>query len=298
MKNCVILTMDNLDDFVCYDSLLEIPMAHLDWKTHEISWRNKDINWNDFDAVIIRSCWDYQDHCDEFLTVLDRINKSSAILMNSLDIVHWNINKLYLAELEKQGVPIVPTIWENNYSEKALQSASEIFNNSNLIIKPCISANADDTYRLNLKGKNFEQANLKASFTEREFMIQPFMPAIIDEGEFSLFFFNNQYSHAILKTPKSDDFRVQEEHGGQLASIIPEDKLMQTAKHALNKIPYATLYARLDFVRHNDEFAMMEAELIEPSLYFNLDKKSPENFARAFISFYEVCLQKINKSDK
>lgn len=291
MKNCVLLSMDNLDEFGCYDSLLEKPMAAAGWKTHEISWRNKSINWNNFEAVIIRSCWDYQDHCEEFLKVLDIINESNAVLVNSLDVVHWNINKHYLKELQEQGVQIVPTIWESHYSEKLIKMAYDEFNTSNLIIKPCISANADDTFRLNSNSK-IDHAKLKLTFDNREFMIQPFMPAIIDEGEFSLFFFNGEYSHAILKTPKTNDFRVQEEHGGQLKAIIPEEKLMQTAASSLQNIPYTTLYARLDFVRSGKQFAMMEAELIEPSLYFNLDKKSPTNFVNAFISFYDEHLSK------
>jgi len=283
--------MDNLDEFGCYDSLLEKPMAAVGWKTHEISWKDKNVDWNDFEAVIIRSCWDYQDHCEEFLKVLDVINESNAVLANSLEVVHWNINKRYLRELQKQDVLIVPTIWENNYSEKLIELACDDFNTANLIIKPCISANADDTFRLNPNSK-IDHAKLKLVFENREFMIQPFMPAIINEGEFSLFFFNGKYSHAILKTPKTNDFRVQEEHGGRLTAINPEEKLMQTAIDALEKIPYPTLYARLDFVRSGDQFAMMEAELIEPSLYFNLDENSPQNFAEAFISFFDDYLSK------
>jgi len=291
MKNCVLLTMDRLDDFVCYDSLLTKPFADLGWATHEISWRDKNIDWNDFDAVIIRSCWDYQDHCEEFLSVLDSIDKSTAKLMNSLETVCWNINKRYLAYLEEQDVFIIPTLWENNYSRKLLETAFELFNSNDLIVKPCISANADDTYRLNSKNV-IDHIKLEHLFTDRELMIQPFVPAIIDEGEFSLFFFNGKYSHTILKKPKSGDFRVQEEHGGQLVAVLPENELLLTARNTLEKIPFSTLYARLDFVRHGNQFAMMEAELIEPSLYFNLDKKSPGCFAHAFISFYDDCFDK------
>ena len=44
------------------------------------------------------------------------------------------------------------------------------------------------------------------------------------------------------------------------------------------------LYARLDLVKFNGEYCLMEAELIEPSLYFNMDEKSPERFANAMIA--------------
>lgn len=111
-------------------------------------------------------------------------------------------------------------------------------------------------------------------------MVQPFMSAIVTEGEFSLFFFGSEYSHAILKTPKTGDFRVQEEYGGQLQRIEPEPLLLALSRQALAAIPAATLYARIDWVRAGEGFALMELELIEPSLYFNLDSQAAERFAR------------------
>lgn len=43
------------------------------------------------------------------------------------------------------------------------------------------------------------------------------------------------------------------------------------------------LYTRADYVRTaNNTFALMELELIEPSLYFNMDPESPERFAKVF----------------
>ena len=112
-------------------------------------------------------------------------------------------------------------------------------------------------------------------------MAQPFMASVVDEGEYSLFYFDGAYSHAIVKRPGDGDFRVQEEHGGRLEAVVPEHALLEAGAGALAKLPGQALYARLDFVRDGDEFALMEAELIEPSLYFQLDKESPERFAAA-----------------
>ena len=119
-----------------------------------------------------------------------------------------------------------------------------------------------------------------------QFLLQPFMDAIIDEGEYSLFYFNGTLSNCILKTPKNNDFRVQEEHGGQLKLVNePDTLLVECGNQCLDVIDEQLLYARLDFVRYQDSFALMEAELIEPSLYFNMDPESPERFARAFNNF-------------
>ena len=113
------------------------------------------------------------------------------------------------------------------------------------------------------------------------------MPSVISEGEYSLFYFNNIYSHALLKKPASKDFRVQEEFGAEHTSISPEKLLLRSAEKVLCQIPSATLYARLDFVRNNNEFLLMEAELIEPALYFNMSQGSAQRFAQQFVDYYQ-----------
>jgi hypothetical protein len=119
-------------------------------------------------------------------------------------------------------------------------------------------------------------------------MVQPFVPAIIEQGEYSLFYFADHYSHCILKTPKSGDFRVQEEHGGILQSITPSKELLTAAKKALQTIPEKVLYARIDLVQYQGEYQLMEIELIEPSLYFNLDDKAAPRFAKAFDQWMKI----------
>ncbi|MEL0037222.1 MAG: hypothetical protein VW882_12585, partial [Gammaproteobacteria bacterium] len=250
---------------------------------------NEPTDWNNFDYVIIRSTWDYQDHADEFIKVLQEIENSCATLLNPLSIVEWNVNKHYLRDLESDGVAIVPTVWNDLLTEELLVSAFHDFEKSELIIKPAVSANADDTYRINHDNLQAFLKENQPKFQNREFLLQPFMDAITDEGEYSLFYFNGELSHCILKTPKDNDFRVQEEHGGRLKLIEkPENELLSCGEICLSAIPETLLYARLDFVRYKGSFVLMEAELIEPSLYFNLDPQSPQRFARAFANYVKT----------
>jgi glutathione synthase/RimK-type ligase-like ATP-grasp enzyme len=124
---------------------------------------------------------------------------------------------------------------------------------------------------------------LEQIFSQSEFMVQPFMQNIVDEGEYSLFYFNGVFSHAVLKKPKENDFRVQEEHGGIFKSVEPTEQQKSIAKNIVGKLSVLPLYARTDLVRTDDnDFALMELEVIEPSLYFNMDSQSPERFAKAF----------------
>jgi len=113
-------------------------------------------------------------------------------------------------------------------------------------------------------------------------MVQRFMPYILAEGEFSLFYFNAVFSHAILKVPASGEFRSQEEHGAEINLVVPEEQLLHRGQKALETIEPKPLYARIDFVRDEQgDFVVMECELIEPSLYLRTDPMAPDRFAQA-----------------
>lgn len=283
MKRCAFLSMDSLGDFFSYDTMLFEPLEAVGWFAEEVSWRKPDVDWDSYDVVVIRTSWDYQDDVEGFMACLQRIQASSAQLLNSLKIVEWNINKSYLKDLQNQGINIVPSLWFDSFTLSELQAGFTHFDTPQIVLKPLISANADHTYRLTPEDLNQQADELQAVFARREFMLQPFMTGIVDEGEYSLFYFAGHYSHSILKQPGSGDFRVQEEHGGRLSCVEPCEELLTTARHCLAALPADVLYARIDLVRYKNEFAVMEVELIEPSLYFNMDPESPQRFVDAFI---------------
>lgn len=283
MKKAAFLTMEDLTGFECYDDLLIKPLNHLGWSVENIPWQKKDIDWNNFNAVIVRSTWDYQSDPENFLKVLNRIDESSARLENSLSILKWNMNKNYLRDLKNKGIKIVDTIWEKSFRPEKTDDYFSKLKTEEIIIKPNISGNADNTFRIKRSEINLFNAELKEIFANREFMVQPFNNNIITEGEYSHFYFGGKYSHSILKTPKENDFRVQEEHGGIINSVEPNGDQITAAENILGKINPLPLYARIDFVRTaGNNFALMELELIEPSLYFNMDKESPVRFAEIF----------------
>ncbi len=282
-KRCALLSMDITDDFYVYDYMLIEPMSKYGWIAEEVSWRNESVNWDDYDVVIVRSTWDYQDAPDAFMKTMQAIDNSSAVLENSLATLEWNINKAYLKDIEEQGVRIVPTRWFEGFDGDGIADVVRSWECEEFILKPLVSANADHTYRLTLASLQEQAAILGKVFEQRPFMLQPFIHSIVSEGEYSLFYFAGEYSHSILKKPKQDDFRVQEEHGGELELVEPERALKELAQATLKTLPDDPLYARLDFIRTDEGFAVMEVELIEPSLYFNMDDNSAQRFVDVFI---------------
>jgi glutathione synthase/RimK-type ligase-like ATP-grasp enzyme len=152
-----------------------------------------------------------------------------------------------------------------------------------IVVKPVVGLNASGAFRIDRRAAREQAGAIEAYYEDRALMAQPFVHAVTTEGEFSLFYFNGELSHAILKTPKSGDFRVQEEHGGSIRRVQAENSLREAGGAVIGALGEAPLYARADFVRANDGdgFWLMELELIEPSLYLRMDDNAPIRFARA-----------------
>lgn len=279
-KRCAFLTMADMSGFVSYDSLTYAPLQKLGWTVEEVAWSSVGVQWKNFDAVVIRSTWDYQKQPEAFLNVLEVIEIHGVPLFNSLEYCRWNMNKKYLGDLERRGVRILPTLWCETMVGNEIRHWCEKFSTDRVVVKPNIGANADDTFVLT---PGDQQLNSQACevFCTKPFMVQPFVDSIQTRGEYSLFYFGGQYSHAINKLPKSGDFRVQEEHGGIITAIDADDYLKIPGQFVIDQLGQPLLYARVDFVDWEGAPALMEVELIEPSLYFAFDEASPRRFAEA-----------------
>ncbi len=285
MPRCALLTMSDIGHYITYDHLLIEPLAQLGWQAETMAW-DAGTDWDRYQAVIIRSPWDYQDRLPEFMQVLQQIEQSRAQLFNPLSIVQWNHDKRYLQQLQQQGCTIVPTRFVGRLGAAAIEAALLGFACDRLIVKPVISAAALNTHVLRRDDWASTWPTIRPAFRQRVAMLQPFVDAVLTEGEYSLFYFAGEFSHAIVKRPRAGDFRVQEEYGSSLQRIKPTQDLLRVAKQALRVALAVTgsslLYARVDLVRLGDGSpAIMELELIEPSLYFNMDPQSPRRFAAA-----------------
>jgi len=285
MKKCIFLSTDDFGGCEPNDYLLIPEFEKIGWTVTEISWKEK-VNWNDYHVAIIRSTWDYQKWPEKFLSVLAQIDESNCVLVNSLSLVRWNLSKTYLQEMSKKECPIIPTIWMDKFNSKILLSSFTELKIDEIVIKPLISASSGNTFRLHKNKSEESLAELQCIFENKGHMIQPFIRSVIGEGEYSLFYFGNELSHCMLKRPKDGDFRVQEEHGGINKIVTPEYDLLDAAKKTLKNMPEVPLYVRLDFIRNEGEFLLMEIEAIEPSLYFNMEKNSPKRFVDVFIKAF------------
>lgn len=280
MTRLACLTLEHVGDYVIDDDLAYAELRRRGWQVDVVPW-TRATDWAAYDRVLIRTPWDYQNAPEHFLNVLAAIEASGTPLQNPLSIVRWNLDKRYLRDLDAAGVPIVPSLWSTQFDAGQLAASFDNFGCERVVIKPTVSANADHTYPLLRADLPAHNAELARVFATRALLIQPFLDEIVSDGEVSLFYFGGRYSHTIRKRPKAGDFRVQEEHGGEISALEPDAALMSAAERALAAIPEPVLYARADFVRVGDRNLLMELELIEPSLYFRMHPKAPSLFADA-----------------
>ena len=221
-----------------------------------------------FEAFMIGTVWDYPPKQALFLETIDALNEKAPVL-NSPAIVRWNIEKIYLKALEEVGAPSVPTLWRDAATTDAIEEAFEVFGADEIVVKPQVGAGAWRQARIK-KGAPIPAVD---DLPPAAAMLQPFLPAIPVEGEYSLMVFGGQISHGLVKKPKSGDYRVQSMYGATEEVWVPSDEDRTTAMKVLHAAEEVTgeadlLYARIDMARGLDgKLAVMELELIEPYFY-------------------------------
>jgi glutathione synthase/RimK-type ligase-like ATP-grasp enzyme len=229
-----------------------------------------------FDAVLPLVVWGYHERYAEWLDLLHRLESNAMPVINPPALLRWNSDKAYLAELNAKGVPTVHTITAEALDEHALREARQRFSCNQLVVKPPVSASATGTFLLK------PGDSVPRSVAGRRMLIQPFIASIAGDGEYSLMLFGGRFSHAIIKTPKSGDFRVQPHLGGTEKPCEAPEGAIDLAKAALAVAPADAVYARVDLVADDDgSLRIMELELIEPALWLNHAPDRGVSFASA-----------------
>lgn len=229
-----------------------------------------------FDLILPLFAWGYQRDVAAWYALLDRLEAEGLPVVNPVSVLRWNSDKAYLAELGAKGVAVVPTVEVAALGEASLTDARTRLGTDEVVIKPAISGGADGTHRL------APGAPIPADALSQRRLVQPLMPGILTDGEFSLFFFGGAFSHAIVKRPASGDFRVQEQFGGRETAWEASGEARALAAAALAAAPAPPVYARVDMVGDAaGKLHIMELELIEPSLFLHHAPDAGAAFGRA-----------------
>ncbi|KAA5802290.1 hypothetical protein F1654_10695 [Alkalicaulis satelles] len=229
---------------------------------------DEDFDASGFDGFMVGTVWDYPPKLAAFLQKLDAL-AARAPVWNPPSVVRWNIEKTYLRAMAEAGAPSIPTLWRARADAAAIADGFALFETDRLVVKPLVGGGA---WRQALIRRG-EALPAPDALPPGACLIQPFLPSVPEEGEYSLLFFGGRFSHALVKRPKDGDYRVQSLFGGREAVWTPSDDELALARQVLDAAGQITgeadlLYARVDMVRGLDgQLALMELEVIEPYLY-------------------------------
>lgn len=285
-KTIAIATCREYPDLVEDDLPIVTALAAAGVAAEPAVW-DDEVDWDRFDAVLLRSVWDYFLHPAAFRAWLDDLDRSGIPSLNPTSLVRWNMDKRYLRDLSARGVGTVETLWiEPGNGTTAASAAAKILETGwpEVVVKPAVSAGAWRTMRLRREEIATHLAGLEEILESGGILAQPFLPEILSDGEWSLLFFGGQFSHAVVKRPKAGDFRVQWTQGGSHAAATPSPRLVSEARAALLAAPDAGLYARVDGVVREGRLLLMELEQIEPYLFLSEDAGACGRFVRALLA--------------
>lgn len=246
-----------------------------------VLWDASEVRWGEYDAVVLRSCWEYHLRTEEFLDWINLMERADVPLWNRPDVVRDNADKRYLRRLASEGTPVVPTVWLEQGEDFDLTGILKSHGWEQAVIKPVISMSAYRTWVTDPVRASADTAQVREMLSISGVMIQRFLPEVQTRGEWSFIFFMKEYSHAVLKTPKPGDFRVQTDFGGRVTVPEPPPQLIDHAERIVRGVKGPLLYARVDAVEVGGELMLMELELIDPVLFFGRSPGAALRFADA-----------------
>jgi hypothetical protein len=281
------------------DRFLHAALRELGGEFEQPVWTDRAVDWSRFDAVLIRSTWDYQDRRDEFVEWAERVAGCTR-LFNPVAIVRWNTHKSYLRELEREGVPLAPSLWLERGRAIDLGARLRELGWSRGFIKPLLGASARETLRFRVDVADelaAAQRHVDRMVIERDedLVVQPYFDSVEREGELSAIWLAGQLSHGVRKVPVAGDYRVQDDFGAH-----DEPWSLDAGAHALCERTFAgldrvlarvdirgpLLYARIDMLRGPDgSLVLNELELVEPSLFFRHCHAAGQTLAKALIDW-------------
>ncbi len=263
------------------EDLLASALGELGLRVARRSWADPDVDWTRCGCALFRSTWDYFDRFAEFSPWLERASTATR-LFNDAGLIRWNVDKHYLADLAARGVAIVPTRFVERGEAASLAAIMAAEGWDEIVFKPAVSGAARLTFRVSPATVAAHEAVFARCVAQEAMMVQVFEPAVLDHGELSLVVIDGGTTHAIRKTPRAGDFRVQDDHGGTVHPHQADAAERAFAEAAVAACPSLPLYARVDFVRTAPgAFRLMELELVEPELFFRFHPPAAQVLAQA-----------------
>lgn len=286
-----------IDSATCDQDLmpLRLACAATGLQADCLAWDDPTVSWSRYDAVLLRSPWNYTQYHPQFMAWCRRVAENS-LLLNPLPVVQWNADKHYLSDLGADGLPVIPTRFIE-CDDDPLPALQEFLRDEAIeefVVKPAISAGARDTQRY-ARSQEFAASNqiARLQLDQRGVLLQPYLARVDAEGETALVYLHGRFSHAIRKGPLLATNGADVGAAGQedISPRTPSADELDLGRRALEWVEkrfgldLPLTYARVDMLRDAGASArLLELELVEPSLFLTHAPQAIEPFARDLAS--------------
>jgi glutathione synthase/RimK-type ligase-like ATP-grasp enzyme len=283
MPHIGFVTAQFLDGLFSDDALAARELEARGCTVTPLVW-NTEFDARAFDALVIRSPWDWYKHRPAFRAFLASLASAPVRVFNPPAMLERYADKTSFRHLDTLGVDTIPTAF---FTPARLDEVPRVLAERGwrrAVLKPSFTANAYGAQRFEAAQVLRVVEEAKQHEVDSEWMLQPYVESIEREGEWSLVFFSGAFSHAVRKQPKDGDFRVQPDHGGSSGLAEVPASLVEAAQRVVDVAVPDALYARVDGVVHDLHFRVMELEVVEPELFFRFHPEAPARFANALLS--------------
>jgi glutathione synthase/RimK-type ligase-like ATP-grasp enzyme len=259
------------------DELIVAALAERGVDASIVPWDDPGADWSGFEAVVIRSTWDYARRRDEFVAWCESIGDR---LHNRAAVVRWNSDKRYLADLAAGGIPVVPTAFvEPGDPPPKLEGE--------MVVKPNISAGGRDSGRFGPATHSLAMELVERILASgRAAMVQPYQPSVDSVGETAVLCIDGEPAHVLRKHAvlRPDEIAPVRDDGVGAAEVMYDPGLvvpgeadadeLELAGRVIAEVQrhfdYLPLYARVDMIRGDDGApVLLELEAVEPNFYLS-----------------------------
>lgn len=253
----------------------ELPEAEI------VVWDDATVEWGGFDAVVVRSTWDYHERRDDFLAWATHV-EARTTFWNPTELIVWNTDKRYLLDLDRAGIPTIPSVFVGPGDAVDLSGTRD--RTADLVIKPSVGAGSNGVVRTRGSVEILEHHVEELHARGHTAMIQPYLGAVDELGETALVYLGGDFSHAVGKAPILAGEVTWE--GGLFATERVESRTVSAEQRAVGDrvmefLP-PTAYARIDLLPGHAGSIVLEVEVTEPSLFLECDPDAPARAAAVF----------------
>ncbi|MFA6541574.1 MAG: hypothetical protein WCT99_08220 [Bacteroidota bacterium] len=251
-----------------------------------IDWADREFEWSSAHAALFRTTWDYFDHFPAFTRWLDGTSPKLRFI-NDISLIRWNMDKHYLADLEKKNIRTIPTLFLEQGETRTLQQIVGSVPWNDAVLKPAVSGGGKNTFRFNRKMFHDLEQTFSGLISGEAMMLQEFQNSIVTGGEIAVMVIDGIVTHAVQKRAKEGEFRVQDDFGGTVHRYTPTTEEIEFAQSVVSHCTPKPVYARVDMIRDNEQqLSVVELELIEPEMWFRFHPPAADRLADAVVRMF------------